>query len=150
MLAEDCPDRANSEYRLFATVVHHGRSIAGKRKEWPGGSLQHNMVLAYIYQKLVSTGVCCNRSHRMDCGWIGTYSSILEKHNVSEPHTILHPTGGHYTADVLQPDGRWLRFNDAVVDAVNEAAVLAERPYLLFYQRCAAPGTAGAAAGRSV
>ncbi|PNG66850.1 Ubiquitin carboxyl-terminal hydrolase 10, partial [Tetrabaena socialis] len=28
VLAEDCPDRANSEYRLFATVIHHGRSIA--------------------------------------------------------------------------------------------------------------------------
>ncbi|KXZ42153.1 hypothetical protein GPECTOR_194g321 [Gonium pectorale] len=71
VLAEDCPDRANSEYRLFATVIHHGRSIAG----------------------------------------------------------------GHYTADVLQPDGRWLRFNDAVVDLVPESLVLSERPYLLFYQR---------------
>lgn len=50
-------------------------------------------------------------------------------------HTA-HPSGGHYTADVLQPDGvTWLRFNDAVVDVVPEAAVLGERPYLLFYQR---------------
>lgn len=57
------------------------------------------------------------------------------------PRAHPHPppprarAGGHYTADVLQGDGKWLRFNDAVVDMVNEKAVLAERPYLLFYQR---------------
>ncbi|GLI64204.1 hypothetical protein VaNZ11_007396 [Volvox africanus] len=71
ILAEDCPDRANSEYRLFATINHHGRTIAG----------------------------------------------------------------GHYMTDVLQPDNRWLRFNDAEVYVVTESAVLGERPYLLFYQR---------------
>lgn len=49
-------------------------------------------------------------------------------------HTV-RTAGGHYTADVLQPDGRWLRFNDAVVDLVSEHTVLSERPYLLFYQR---------------
>ena len=43
--------------------------------------------------------------------------------------------GGHYTADVLQGEGRWLRFNDAVVDMVSEKTVLLEKPYLLFYQR---------------
>ncbi|GIL45415.1 hypothetical protein Vafri_2667 [Volvox africanus] len=71
ILAEDCPDRANAEYRLFATINHHGRTIAG----------------------------------------------------------------GHYMTDVLQPDNRWLRFNDAEVYVVTESAVLGERPYLLFYQR---------------
>ncbi|EFJ51647.1 hypothetical protein VOLCADRAFT_120420 [Volvox carteri f. nagariensis] len=71
VLAEDCPDRANAEYRLFATINHHGRSIAG----------------------------------------------------------------GHYIADVQQPDGCWLRFNDEHVLLVSEGDVLRERPYLLFYQR---------------
>jgi ubiquitin C-terminal hydrolase len=46
----------------------------------------------------------------------------------------LH-AGGHYTAHVHQPDGRWLHFNDAQVTAVPEAAVLAERPYLLVYEK---------------
>ncbi len=48
---------------------------------------------------------------------------------------LASPAGGHYTSDVLQPDGRWLRFNDAVVDLVAEGTVLVEKPYLLFYQR---------------
>ena len=52
------------------------------------------------------------------------------------PRSLCCPyTGGHYTADALQHDGRWLRFNDAEVDAVPLDAVLSERPYLLFYQR---------------
>jgi ubiquitin carboxyl-terminal hydrolase 10 len=42
---------------------------------------------------------------------------------------------GHYTADVLQPDGRWLRFDDGNVFLVSTQAVLSDRPYLLFYQR---------------
>lgn len=71
IVAEDSPDRNNAEYRLVATVSHHGRNM----------------------------------------------------------------TGGHYTADVLQGEGRWLRFNDAVVDMVSEKTVLLEKPYLLFYQR---------------
>lgn len=42
---------------------------------------------------------------------------------------------GHYTADVLQPDGRWLHFNDAAADMASEAQVLHGKPYLLFYHR---------------
>ena len=54
----------------------------------------------------------------------------------SRPPPLLPSlTGGHYTADAVQHDGQWLRFNDAVVDAVPLELVLAERPYLLFYQR---------------
>lgn len=52
------------------------------------------------------------------------------------PHSSFIPIiGGHYTADAVQHDGKWLRFNDAVVDIVPIELVLAERPYLLFYQR---------------
>lgn len=42
---------------------------------------------------------------------------------------------GHYTADVRQADGRWLRFDDAEVRAVPLSQVLHDRAYLLFYQR---------------
>jgi len=48
-------------------------------------------------------------------------------------HHGRHAAGGHYTADVLQPEGRWLRFNDALVDAVGHETVLAEKPYILLY-----------------
>ncbi|KAJ9519570.1 hypothetical protein QJQ45_000651 [Haematococcus lacustris] len=50
-------------------------------------------------------------------------------------HHGKHAAGGHYTADVLQPEGRWLRFNDAQVDMISLDTVLSEKPYLLFYQR---------------
>jgi ubiquitin C-terminal hydrolase len=42
---------------------------------------------------------------------------------------------GHYTADVMQSDGRWLRFDDGDVVSVKKQNVLLERPYLLFYQK---------------
>lgn len=44
---------------------------------------------------------------------------------------------GHYTADVRQPDGRWLRFDDGHVTPASQQQVLVQRPYLLFYQRVA-------------
>lgn len=44
-------------------------------------------------------------------------------------------SSGHYTADVVQPDGKWLRFDDSEVFWVQQQQVLAERPYLLVYQR---------------
>lgn len=42
---------------------------------------------------------------------------------------------GHYTADVRQPCGAWLHFDDDRVDKVSQQQVLTSRPYLLFYQR---------------
>lgn len=33
-------------------------------------------------------------------------------------HHGKNPNAGHYTADVKQPDGRWLRFDDATVTSV--------------------------------
>jgi ubiquitin carboxyl-terminal hydrolase 10 len=42
---------------------------------------------------------------------------------------------GHYTSDVMQSDGRWLRFDDGDVVSVKKQNVLLERPYLLFYQK---------------
>jgi len=42
---------------------------------------------------------------------------------------------GHYTADVVQPDGKWLRFDDSDVYWVKEQQVLSDTPYLLVYER---------------
>ncbi|BDA47004.1 probable ubiquitin carboxyl-terminal hydrolase 10 at C-terminar half [Coccomyxa sp. Obi] len=45
------------------------------------------------------------------------------------------PASGHYTADVRQPDGKWLRFDDADLSAVSLARVVDDnKAYLLFYQ----------------
>ncbi|KAI7836053.1 hypothetical protein COHA_010084 [Chlorella ohadii] len=44
---------------------------------------------------------------------------------------------GHYTADVKQPGGQWMRFDDGQVFFVSQQQVLVQRPYLLFYQRVA-------------
>ncbi|KAK9807533.1 hypothetical protein WJX72_001859 [[Myrmecia] bisecta] len=52
--------------------------------------------------------------------------------------TVSHhgrtPASGHYTADVRQPNDKWLRFDDANVYSVTVPKVLAEPVYLLFYQ----------------
>lgn len=50
-------------------------------------------------------------------------------------HHGKSPQGGHYTADVRQPSGEWLRFDDERVGAVREADVLGQEAYLLFYVR---------------
>ncbi len=45
------------------------------------------------------------------------------------------PAAGHYTADVRQPDGKWLRFDDADLMSVPLARVVDDnKAYLLFYQ----------------
>jgi len=53
--------------------------------------------------------------------------------------TVTHhgkePSAGHYTADCRQTDGRWLRFDDALVSVVSINRVLQEQAYVLFYKR---------------
>jgi ubiquitin carboxyl-terminal hydrolase 10 len=45
------------------------------------------------------------------------------------------PASGHYTADVRQPESRWLRFDDAELSVVPLARVVDDaKAYLLFYQ----------------
>lgn len=55
--------------------------------------------------------------------------------------TVTHhgklPSGGHYTADCRQPDGRWLRYDDAQVSVVGQTRVLHDQAYVLFYKRMA-------------
>ncbi|KAH8959219.1 hypothetical protein BDL97_06G067900 [Sphagnum fallax] len=53
--------------------------------------------------------------------------------------TVTHhgkdPSGGHYTADCKQNDGRWIRFDDAKVSLVGLNRVLHDQAYVLFYKR---------------
>ncbi|KAK7263942.1 hypothetical protein RJT34_31541 [Clitoria ternatea] len=53
--------------------------------------------------------------------------------------TITHhgrePSKGHYTADTLYPNGRWLRFDDASVFAIGADKVLHDQAYVLFYKQ---------------
>jgi len=54
----------------------------------------------------------------------------------SVSHHGKTPASGHYTADVKQPDGEWLRFDDDFVSHVNVSQVLRRDcvMYLLFYE----------------
>lgn len=54
----------------------------------------------------------------------------------SVSHHGKTPASGHYTADVKQPDGEWLRFDDDFVSHVNVPQVLSRdcEMYLLFYE----------------
>lgn len=57
------------------------------------------------------------------------------KPNPRPSQFTANTTGGHYSAHVHQPDGRWLHFNDANVSPVSLQQVLAERTYVLVYQK---------------
>jgi ubiquitin carboxyl-terminal hydrolase 10 len=75
----------------------------------------------------------------MRASWMA--SGAKERGDYQLVATVSHHgknmTSGHYTADVLQPDGRWLRFDDGDVCCVSEQMVLSGRTYMLFYQRTA-------------
>lgn len=53
--------------------------------------------------------------------------------------TITHhgrePSKGHYTADILHPSGKWLRYDDASVIAIPTNKVLHDQAYVLFYKQ---------------
>ncbi|KAF8376820.1 hypothetical protein HHK36_031507 [Tetracentron sinense] len=53
--------------------------------------------------------------------------------------TITHhgrePSKGHYTADTRNPDGQWLRYDDASVTAIGTSKVLHNQAYVLFYKQ---------------
>lgn len=55
-------------------------------------------------------------------GGVVICQAACEPHHTTLP-TTPNPmplrTGGHYTADVMQADGKWLRFNDAQVSTVD-------------------------------
>jgi hypothetical protein len=42
---------------------------------------------------------------------------------------------GHYVSFVRLNDGRWCKCNDETVTVVTEASVLAQKAYMLFYER---------------
>lgn len=54
----------------------------------------------------------------------------------SVSHHGKSPSSGHYTADVRQPDGEWLRFDDDFVSIISVNQVLQRdtEMYLLFYE----------------
>ena len=62
--------------------------------------------------------------------------------------TVSHhgrtPASGHYTADVRQPDGEWLRFDDDYVSHISQTQVLLQNTetYLLFYEMKPKPSKA--------
>lgn len=53
--------------------------------------------------------------------------------------TITHhgrePSTGHYTADIMHPSGKWLRFDDASVVTISTKKVLHDQAYVLFYKQ---------------
>ena len=78
---------------------------------------------------------------RLQPKWI-YQASPTERHRSGADYelvaTVSHhgrgPASGHYTADVCQPNGQWLRFDDAHVSSVPLSRVLDASAYLLFYQ----------------
>ena len=64
--------------------------------------------------------------HDVQCAALMSVHTARESSLMTALHpqaaTVSHhgknPNAGHYTADVRQPDGRWLRFDDATVTSV--------------------------------
>ena len=50
-------------------------------------------------------------------------------------HHGVSPSSGHYTANVRQPNGTWMRFDDGAVSNVTMHDVCDAGAYLLLYQR---------------
>lgn len=50
-------------------------------------------------------------------------------------HHGWEPSKGHYTADILHPSGKWLRYDDASVVAISTKKVLHDQAYVLFYKQ---------------
>ncbi|PWA59227.1 ubiquitin-specific protease 24 [Artemisia annua] len=50
-------------------------------------------------------------------------------------HHGAEPSKGHYTADILHPSGKWLRYDDASVVAISTKKVLHDQAYVLFYKQ---------------
>eukprot|EP00271_Cylindrocystis_brebissonii_P020783 TRINITY_DN704_c0_g5_i1.p1 TRINITY_DN704_c0_g5~~TRINITY_DN704_c0_g5_i1.p1 ORF type:complete len:1137 (+),score=257.14 TRINITY_DN704_c0_g5_i1:236-3646(+) len=66
----------------------------------------------------------------------------------SVSHRGKELSGGHYTADVRQPNGQWLRFDDSHVSAIPLKVALHDQAYLLIYKRVlVTAGSTSAAVG---
>lgn len=66
-------------------------------------------------------------------------SSSTEGRKYELVATITHhgrePSKGHYTADARYPNGQWLRYDDASVNAIGANKVLHDQAYVLFYKQ---------------
>lgn len=71
--------------------------------------------------------------------YLSDLSVCLQSRRYELVATVSHigkdPSGGHYTADARQEDGRWLRFDDSNVSVVPLNRVLHDQAYLLLYKR---------------
>ena len=56
---------------------------------------------------------------------------------------------GHYVSYVRLLDGRWCKCDDGRIEETDEATVLKQKAYLLFYERDAVRGCAPRERGRS-
>ena len=43
--------------------------------------------------------------------------------------------GGHYTANIKNPNGKWYSFNDTAVNEIEETNVISQHTYCLFYRK---------------
>lgn len=98
------------------------------RFQYNGRSTKVNKAVAFEPRLMMRSGWLAAgcKERRMEYELVATVS-----------HHGKNSTSGHYTADVIQPDGRWLRFDDGNVFSVSQQAVMSDRTYLLFYQRVA-------------
>lgn len=88
----------------------------------------------------ISKPVRYDRTLRLHPSWLSEQCSPSDRNAVYElfatvSHHGVSPSSGHYTADVRQPGGRWLRFDDGAVAEVRDTEVLNSRTYMLFYER---------------
>jgi len=128
-----------AEGSKHASVAHKTTRL----QQLPPVLVLHLMRFAYADDgtiSKISRPIAFTRELRVKSAWISatapesrsgaTYNlvSCVTHHGKS-------PQGGHYTADVRQPSGEWLRFDDERVGAVREADVLGQEAYLLFYVR---------------
>jgi ubiquitin carboxyl-terminal hydrolase 10 len=111
----------------------------------------HRQPILTIHRVFVDLDIMAPIAQKSTSAQPGSYMlyGVLYHHGVSA-------SGGHYTVDVLHPNGNgddeegWLRINDEVVSAVQHEDVFGGHdsgkaddrcPYLLFYRRKTSTGT---------
>jgi ubiquitin carboxyl-terminal hydrolase 10 len=89
----------------------------------------------------VHKAVAFDTKLRLLPNWLAEASSQRQGVDYTLMAVVSHhghsSSGGHYTADVIQPDNRWLHYNDHQVLPRSSGTVLEQKQsfYLLFYQK---------------
>lgn len=100
--------------------------------------LLHLKRFAYINYKItkVQKYISFNSSLKIQSSWL-LGDSIPKKSTYKLLSVVNHigtsVQGGHYTCDILQSNGSWLRFDDAKVSKVSEEGVMQQNAYFLVY-----------------